>query len=172
MSAAEPSVVLVGPMAAGKTSIGRSVAKALRVPFSDSDKSISAVHGPIPQIFAEHGESHFRALEREAIAELLAAGGVLSLGGGAVIDPETRERLTAHDVVFLTVSADAVVSRLTGSGRPLLSGEEDPVARWTRIFEERRPWYEEVADVAFDTSRVPMQRIVGQIVNWLQERKR
>lgn len=169
MSATDRSIVLVGPMAAGKTSIGRSVAKALGMPFSDSDKSIVAGHGPIPEIFAAHGEEHFRRLEREAIAELLERGGVISLGGGAVIDPVTRGRLAGHRVVFLTVSEQAVAPRITGGGRPLLAGEEDPVVRWSRIFRERLAWYEEVADVTFDTSRIPMKHVAAQIVAWLEE---
>lgn len=165
----DPAVVLVGPMAAGKTSVGRSVAKQLGLAFHDSDKRIAAEHGPIPAIFAQHGEAHFRVLERDIIAHLLHEGGVLSLGGGAVLDPETRRRLLRHRVGFLTVSPKAVAGRLRGSGRPLLDGDEDPVARWTRIFDERRALYEEVADATFDTSRVPLQRVATRIVTWLKE---
>ncbi|WP_223172688.1 shikimate kinase [Microbacterium sp. NIBRBAC000506063] len=156
-------------MAAGKTSVGRTVAKLLGVPFRDSDKRIAALHGPIPEIFAEHGEARFREIERETIAEMLEAEGVLSLGGGAVIDPATRDRLAAVPVAFLTVSAQAVAPRITGGSRPLLAGEEDPLERWSRIFEERRAWYEEVADATFDTSRMPMQRVAQNIANWLEE---
>lgn len=172
MSATDRAVVLVGPMAAGKTSVGRSLARALGLPFSDSDKSIVATHGPIPAIFEKHGEAHFRALERDAVRELLDTGGVVSLGGGAVVDPVTRARLAEHTVVFLTVSEQAVAARITGSGRPLLAGEDDPVTQWSRIFAERRPWYEEIADITFDTSRTPMQRIAAQIVGWLEEKSR
>lgn len=170
-SAADPlTLVLVGPMAAGKTSVGRRVARRLGVPFVDTDKRIVAVHGAIPALFAEHGEEHFRDLERLAVAEAVAEGGVISLGGGAVTDAATRELLKQHSVVFLTVSADAVADRLRGSNRPLLAGE-DPLERWKRIFEERRGWYAEVASTTFDTSRRPMQRIADEIVAWKREQR-
>ena len=162
------SLVLVGPMAAGKTSVGRRVARKLGVPFVDTDKRVVAVHGPIPLIFEEHGESHFRALERAEVAEALRAGGVITLGGGAVTDPATRRLLLDHPVVFLTVTPAAVADRIQSGGRPLLAGD-DPVGRWTQIFEERRDWYDEVASVTFDTSRRPMQRIADDIAAWRRE---
>lgn len=168
-SEAEPlTLVLVGPMAAGKTSVGRRVARRLHLPFVDTDKRIAAEHGPIPALFAEHGEQYFRAVEREAVAAALGEGGVLSLGGGAVTDEGTRSLLHEQHVVFLTVSPDAVADRIAGGGRPLLAGD-DPVARWVQIFEERRGWYEDVASVTFDTSRRPMQRIADEIVAWRRE---
>ncbi|MCK2036825.1 shikimate kinase [Microbacterium sp. SSW1-49] len=170
-SEAEPlTLVLVGPMAAGKTSVGRRVARRLRVAFIDTDKRVVAEHGPIPAIFAEHGEEYFRDLERAAVAAALTEGGVISLGGGAVTDAGTRELLRAHPVVFLTVSADAVADRIRGSSRPLLAGE-DPLARWQAIFEERRGWYDEVSSTTFDTSRRPMQRIADEIVAWRREQR-
>ncbi|GAA1124161.1 shikimate kinase [Microbacterium natoriense] len=170
-SAADPlTLVLVGPMGAGKTSVGRRVARALGVAFIDTDKRIAAVHGPIPVIFSEHGEAHFRALEREAVATALDEGGVVSLGGGAVTDAATRELLRTHQVVYLTVSAEAVADRITGGGRPLLAGD-DPVQRWRQIFEQRRGLYEEVASATFDTSRRPMQRIADDIAAWRREQR-
>ncbi|WP_435744902.1 shikimate kinase [Microbacterium sp. PMB16] len=170
-SEADPlTLVLVGPMAAGKTSVGRRVARRLHVPFIDTDKRIVAQHGAIPEIFAEHGEPHFRELERAAVASALADGGVISLGGGAVTDAGTRELLREHPVVFLTVSADSVAARLRGGNRPLLAGE-DPLETWKRIFEERRAWYDEVAAKTFDTSRRPMQKIADEIVAWRREQR-
>jgi shikimate kinase len=171
-SAADPlTLVLVGPMAAGKTSVGRRVARRLGVAFVDTDKRIVAAHGPIPTIFAEHGESHFRDLERAAVADALSEGGVISLGGGAVTQAETRDLLKEQPVVFLTVSADAVADRIRGGNRPLLAGEDDPVERWKKIFEERRRWYAEVASTTFDTSRRPMQKIADDIVAWRREQR-
>ncbi|GAT73185.1 shikimate kinase [Microbacterium hydrocarbonoxydans] len=168
-SEADPlTLVLVGPMAAGKTSVGRRVARRLGVPFIDTDKRVAAAHGPIPEIFAAHGETHFRSLERDAVAAALSEGGVVSLGGGAVTDAGTRELLRAHPVVFLTVSEDAVAERISGGGRPLLDAE-DPLERWKQIFAERLAWYEEVATVTFDTSRRPMQRIADDIATWRRE---
>ena len=168
-SEADPlTLVLVGPMGAGKTSVGRRVARRLHVGFIDTDKRIVAQHGPIPTIFAEHGEAHFRELERAAVAAALSDGGVISLGGGAVTDAGTRELLRQYPVVFLTVSADAVADRLRGGNRPLLAGE-DPVDRWVRILDERQGWYNEVASTTFDTSRRPMQKIADEIVAWRRE---
>jgi len=170
-SAADPlTLVLVGPMAAGKTSVGRRVARRLGVAFIDTDKRIVAAHGPIPAIFEEHGEAHFRALECAAVAEALSEGGVISLGGGAVTEAATRDLLAEHPVVFLTVSPDAVADRLRGSNRPLLAGE-DPLERWKKIFEERRGWYSEVSSATFDTSRRPMQKIADEIVAWRREQR-
>jgi shikimate kinase len=164
------TLVLVGPMGAGKTSVGRRVARRLGVAFIDTDKRIARVHGPIPAIFAEHGEEHFRGLEREAVRAALDEGGVVSLGGGAVTDAGTRELLRQHPVVYLTVTPEAVAERITGSGRPLLAGE-DPVERWTEIFAQRRDLYDEVATVTFDTSRRPMQRIAEEIAAWRREQR-
>jgi len=165
------TLVLVGPMAAGKTSVGRRVARMLEVAFVDTDKVISAEHGPIPQIFTEHGEAHFRELERAAVAAALTDGGVISLGGGAVIDAETRTLLGQHPVVFLTVTADAVQRRIRGAGRPLLAGEEDPIVRWQAIFDQRRGWYEEVSDLTVDTSRRPMRMLAEEIAAWRKEQQ-
>lgn len=162
------TLVLVGPMAAGKTSVGRRVARRLGVPFIDTDKRIVAEHGPIPVLFATHGEEHFRELEREAVARALDDGGVVSLGGGAVTDAPTRDLLRMHPVVFLTVSLEAVADRIRGNTRPLLDAE-DPLERWSSIFDERRPWYDEVASATFDTSRRPMQKIADDIVTWRRE---
>src|SRR5690606_9664536 len=103
---------------------GRRVARTLGVRFIDTDKRVTAEHGPIPAIFAEHGEAHFRTLERAAVAEALHEGGVISLGGGAVTDAGTRELLKEHPVAFLTVSTEAVAERLGGGGRPLLAGAD------------------------------------------------
>lgn len=88
-------------MGAGKTSIGRRVARAIGLPFTDTDAAVVREHGPIPVLFAERGEAEFRRLERDAVAAALASGGVVSLGGGAVLDPQTREDLGAHRVAFL-----------------------------------------------------------------------
>ncbi len=163
------TLVLVGPMGAGKTSVGRRVAKLLGVGFIDTDRRIAAEHGPIPEIFADRGEAGFRRIEHDAVAAAVAAGGVISLGGGAVTTEQTRALLVQHPVVFLTVSPEAVAHRITGSARPLLAGEDDPLRRWSEIYGQRRGWYEEVADATFDTSRRPMQRIAEEIAAWRKE---
>jgi shikimate kinase len=163
---ARTALVLVGPMGAGKTSIGKRVAKLLGTTFVDTDKAIVAEHGPISAIFETRGESYFRSLEREAVQRALRDAGVVALGGGAVLDAATRADLAAHRVVLLTVDPRIVRGRIGDGKRPLLAGE-DPVRRWTRIADERRPLYEEVADVEFDTSRGPLQGIVDAVVAWV-----
>ena len=152
------SIVLGGPMGAGKSSIGRRVAKALGLRFIDA----------ISAIFAEHGEPHFRALERAAVHEALAVGGVVALGGGAVLHPDTEAELQGHDVVLLLVDASTVASRIRDDSRPLLRGAS-AVEDWKRIFNERRPVYDRVATITFDTSRGPLQDVVNDIVAWAQD---
>ncbi|MDO8338165.1 MAG: shikimate kinase, partial [Microcella sp.] len=83
-----PVVVLIGPPAAGKSRVGKRVARILDLPVIDTDKVIAAEHGPIPEIFAAHGEPHFRALERAAVVDALRERAVVSLGGGAVLDAD------------------------------------------------------------------------------------
>ena len=162
-----PSVVLVGPMGAGKSSVGRRVAKVLGVPFTDSDTVIVRAHGPISAIFDTHGEAHFRAIERDVVHEALARPGVLALGGGAVLDPETQAELAEHRVALLTVDAAVVASRLRDDSRPLLRGSG--VSEWERIFTARKAIYERVATATFDTSRGPLQAAVDAIVAWTKE---
>lgn len=157
--------MLIGPMGAGKTSVGRRVARELGVSFTDTDKVIAGQHGPIPEIFAQHGEAGFRAFERAAVSDALERGGIVALGGGAVLDADTRADLADHRVVLLTVSPRIVASRIRGGDRPLLAGE-DVIARWERIYAERRGVYEQLADVTFDTSTGPLQAVVAQIVEW------
>ncbi|HKP08956.1 MAG TPA: shikimate kinase [Microbacterium sp.] len=168
MTSRSDAVVLIGPMGAGKTSIGRKAARALGVPFFDTDAAVVRDHGPIDQLFVERGEAHFRAVEREAVVEGLATGGIVSLGGGAVLNPVTRADLARHRVALLTVSPRVVASRVRDSNRPLLQGGDDAIERWTAIFEERRPVYEELADITFDTSSGPIQDIVDALVAWVR----
>ncbi|WP_404432857.1 shikimate kinase [Microbacterium lacus] len=161
------TVVLIGPMGAGKTSVGRRVAKRLGRPFFDSDIAVKLAHGPIEDIFATSGEAHFRELERAAVREGLATGGVVSLGGGAVLDAATRADLAHHRVALLTVESTIVAARVKGSLRPLLQGE-DAAARWNDIYRERLPIYEELADATFDTSHGPLQDVVDAVTQWVR----
>jgi shikimate kinase len=158
-----PRVVLVGPMGAGKTRVGKRVARLLDVGFVDTDKAIVAEHGPIADVFAEHGEPYFRALERAAVVEALGTDGVVSLGGGAVIDPATLADLEDERVVFLTVSARAVERRLGEGKRPLI---KNGIADWQRIFEERRGLYEHISDLELDTSHRPYDSIAEEVAEW------
>lgn len=165
MTSRSDAVVLIGPMGAGKTSIGRRVAKALGRPFFDTDIAVVREHGPIEQLFTALGEAHFRALEREAVRTGLDSHGIVSLGGGAVLHPDTRHDLAAHRVVLLTVEPAVVAGRIRETTRPLLQ-DEDPLVRWAQIYEERRPIYEGLADLTIDTSSGPLQLVVDTIVEW------
>ena len=139
--------VLVGPPGAGKTTVGELVAAALGKGFRDTDADIVETAGkPVPDIFVDDGEDAFRALERAAVAAALSTfDGVLALGGGAVLSPETRDRLKdGHPVVFLSVELTDAVSRIgLGVGRPLLA--VNPRATLKHLLEQRRPLYQEVA---------------------------
>lgn len=158
-------IVFIGPSGAGKSRLGKRVARLLDVPFADSDRMIVAEHGPIPQIFAEHGEPHFRALERAVVHRALQGEGVLSLGGGAVLDPDTQAELAGHRVVYLTISADAVARRLAGdTDRPLVRGG---VEDWIALNASRWPIYARLADATFDTSHRPNDEIAREVAQWL-----
>ena len=165
MTALDRAVVLIGPMGAGKTSVGKRVAKALGVPFIDTDRAIVQVHGPIPALFESLGEPGFRELERNAVAEAVARPVVVSLGGGAVLDPSTRSLLDELRVILLTVTPEAVESRISGSDRPLL--HHDGLTAWKSIADERAPIYSSLADLTVDTSHKPLSHVVDDIVEWI-----
>jgi shikimate kinase len=158
-------IVFIGPSGAGKSRLGKRVARILGVPFADTDKMIVAEHGPIPQIFREHGEPHFRELERAAVIRGLAGEGVLSLGGGAVMDPDTQHDLAAHRVVLLTISPEAVAQRIAGdTDRPLV---RNGVADWVAVNEPRWETYRRLADATFDTSHRPNDALASEVAAWL-----
>lgn len=159
-------IAFIGPMASGKTRLGKRVARRLGIAFIDTDREIVAEHGPIAEIFERHGEPYFRSLERDAAARALATDAVVSLGGGAVLDPDTQQLLGDTPVVLLSVSAEAVAPRLADGRRPLV---RDGVETWSRILEQRRETYERLADVTFDTSSIPLDQIADEIVAWLSK---
>jgi shikimate kinase len=165
---AGPPLVFIGPMGAGKTRVGKRVARLLGAGFRDTDKMIVAAHGPIADLFETHGEPHFRALEVDAVARALAGDTVVALGGGAVLDPGTRALLAAHPVVYLTVSAESVAPRLAGGKRPLV---RDGVASWQRIYDERKPLYEALADLTVETSHRSDESIADEVARWARERQ-
>ena len=158
-------LVFIGPMASGKSKIGRRVARTLRVPFIDTDQDVVAAHGAISEIFAQHGEEHFRTLERAAVSDALQHRAVVSLGGGAVLDPATRADLRHSTVISLSTTAEAVRSRTRNGKRPLLAAGPDA---WQRIYDERRPLYEALASIQFDTSTKPVDALAADIVKWVR----
>jgi shikimate kinase len=148
------NLVLVGPMGAGKSAIGRRLAERFALPFVDADREIELRTGTsVATIFACEGEEGFRVREREVLASLLAASGsVVSTGGGAVLDAGTRELLRARGfVVHLLVDVEAQLARLARDrSRPLLAtGDREAVLR--RLADVRDPLYAAVADMQFDT---------------------
>lgn len=147
-----PRVVLVGPMGAGKSTVAGLLGQRWGVPVRDTDQDVEATAGKqISEIFVDDGEERFRVLERAAVADALAAhDGVLALGGGSVLDPDTRADLGAHRVVFLRVGLSEAVKRVgLGVGRPLLLGNIR--SRIKVLLDERQPVYESVAAHSVDT---------------------
>jgi shikimate kinase len=156
----------MGPMGAGKSSVGRRVARRLGVTFIDTDSRIQSAHGAITEIFATHGERRFREWERETVAGALAENAVVALGGGSILNADTRRDLLGHTVILLTISPESFARRVDTSKRPLLHGDPDA---WARIRDERMPIYEELATVTFDTSDIPLDGVADAIVAWLRK---
>lgn len=164
-----PRIVLIGPPASGKTKIGRELSRTLGEPFVDTDSLITQRWGPIPEIFAEHGEAWFREKEAEVIEQALTEPGVLSLGGGAVITESTRVALRGHPIALLMISEEAVSHRVADSSkRPLLT---DGVESWKRLVEARMPWYRECAEVEVDVSHRQPADVASELVSWLDTRE-
>lgn len=164
-----PLVVLIGPPGAGKSGVGRKVAKLLGTPFIDTDSRIAQEHGPIPEIFRSRGESVFRELERAVVLQALSEPAVVSLGGGAILDEQTRSRLREQRVVLLTVSRTAVARRISGAKRPLLAAgsAQDRLDAWSALVAARGPIYERLADASWDTSTRSITAIAREIAQWV-----
>lgn len=156
-------IVLIGPPASGKTRIGKRLAARLGAEFIDSDAVIVSRYGAIPDLFATHGEAFFRQKEREVVHEVLASSGVIALGGGAVMNDDTRGELLETTVVGLTIDVAAVESRINNSKRPLITSLD----AWKALVEHRRELYDLVSDVTVDTSNRSTLTVVDEIVCWL-----
>jgi shikimate kinase len=166
------SIVLVGMMGAGKTTIGRRLAARVRLPFLDADIEIEAAASmTIPEIFAAHGEPYFRDGEARVIARLLDNGpAVIATGGGAFIREETRNRIRDKAVsIWLKADADVIMKRVKRrADRPLLQ-TEDPAATVSRLLEAREPVYQS-ADLTIWSRDVPHDRIVDECIDALRAR--
>jgi shikimate kinase len=160
------NIFLVGPMGAGKSTVGRQLAETLSFDFKDSDREIQARTGvDIPTIFEYEGEEGFRQRERQVIDELSGGDGiVLATGGGAVLRPDNRQDLTARGlVIYLHCSPEQQYSRTARDrNRPLLH-TEDPLARLRELMEERDPLYRQVADMVVSTERRGTSSVVKEI---------
>jgi shikimate kinase len=164
MRAGGPRVVLVGAMGAGKTTVGGLLAEQWDVALRDTDRDVEEQQGrPISEIFVDQGETYFRDLERAAVATALSEHhGVLALGGGAVLDPDTRKALQGHMVVFLQVGLSDAVKRVgLGTARPLLLGNVR--ARVKALLDERLPVYEEVATVTVRTDGRTPEEVADEV---------
>jgi shikimate kinase len=164
------SVVLIGMMGAGKSTIGRRVAARLRLPFLDADTEIETAAGmSIPDIFEAHGEPHFRDGEARVIARLLENGpGVLATGGGSFMREETRQRIGEKAVsIWLKADPEVIMRRVKRRvDRPLLQ-TADPVATVTRLLGEREPVYER-ANITIASREVPHDKIVDECIDALR----
>ncbi|MER6853346.1 shikimate kinase [Streptomyces flaveolus] len=147
-----PLIVLVGPMGVGKSTVGQLLAGRLGTAYRDTDEDIVSAQGrTIAEIFVDEGEPAFRALEKQAVRTAIAEhDGVLALGGGAILDADTRGLLAGRRVVYLSMDVEEAVKR-TGlnAARPLLA--VNPRKQWRELMEARRHLYEEVATVVVAT---------------------
>ena len=167
------NIFLVGMMGAGKTTVGRLLARRLKLRFLDSDQEIESRCGVrVPLIFEIEGETGFRAREAQVLAELTALEGVvLGTGGGAVLSEDNRRRLAAHGtVVYLRARPEDLYERVRhDKNRPLLAGG-DPLGRLRTLFSERDPLYRSIADLTVDTGRQGVNALARQLLFKIEER--
>lgn len=167
------NIFLIGLMGAGKSTIGRQLARRLGLEFLDSDKAIEARTGvDIPRIFDIEGEEGFRRREGEIIDELTRLNGiVLATGGGAVLLAENRARLRERGlVVYLRASAEQLLQRTErDTQRPLLQQGNDRLGRIRQLLAEREPLYIDLAHLIIDTDSLTVRRTVNNICKQLQQ---
>jgi shikimate kinase len=164
-----PLAVLIGPPGSGKSTVAARLADRWSVTARDTDADVVEIDGrEVSEIFIESGEAAFRALEREAVCEALTShGGVLALGGGAILDTETQADLRDYVasggvVVFLNVGLATAARRVgLAQSRPLLAGS--PRAAWKRLMEERRATYESLATMIVETDGLSPREIATRI---------
>jgi len=168
-----PVAVMIGPPGSGKSKVGRILAAGLAVTVRDTDADIEAAAGkPVSDIFVDDGEPRFRELEDQAVLAALAEhDGVLSLGGGAIMNPATQEALEKYaadggHVVFLDVPLAVAAQRVgKNQARPLLLG--NPRAQWQKLMTQRRPTYERLATLTIVSSERPGEQVAAEIVEAL-----
>jgi shikimate kinase len=165
-------VVLIGPPAAGKSSVGELLAADLGVSFADTDALVArAAHKPVGDIFVEDGELVFRELERGAVASGLDAvkpdGGVLALGSGAVLDPDVRRMLASQVIVYLEAEF-ATIAKRTGMDRPRVVMPGNPRGQLRAMLEERRPVYAELATLTVSTDDLAPEEVAADLAKRLR----
>ena len=166
----EGSVAIVGYMGSGKTTLGLLLARALSVEFVDLDRVIVRSAGKaIPQIFAEHGENHFRDLEYNALLQTLDGGtpSVVACGGGTVVRPDNRTLLREVTTVFLREDTDVLYRRTRGAGRPLRAASRE---EFGLRYAERLPLYREVADIEVEADGRPPAKVAEEVLGCLSRR--
>jgi shikimate kinase len=171
-AAARPRLVVVGPPGSGKSTVGLLTAQHLGEPFADVDDVVEQRAGKaIQDIFVDDGEPAFRELERAVCADLLRDnGGVVSLGGGSVLDPRTEADLDGLTVVFLDVAISDAAKRIGfAQSRPLLS--MNPRAQWTQLMNARRSVYERVATYVVDTAGRGADEVTADVLAGLRARE-
>ena len=163
------NIYLIGLMGAGKTTIGRQLANALRIPFYDSDKAIEEQTGvDITTIFEYEGEEGFRVREKNMIGELTQVDGiVLATGGGAILKEENRKELKENGfVVYLECSIDKILQRTRRDNqRPLLTTTDDPKERIEKLFSQRKDLYLSTSDYRIDTGSMQSKTVVQHILD-------
>lgn len=169
-----PNIVLIGFMGTGKTTVGRLLAGRFGLAFVDMDDEIAARAGkPIPRIFAEDGEPHFRAMERDVAREVAARRGqVVATGGGVVLNPDNvRDFAASGLVVCLTADPETIVKRVSGdSTRPLLAGDRDEKMRKAlSLLEKRKPLYDALPH-RIDTSRMSPEGVASAVAALYDDR--
>lgn len=165
-------VVLIGPPASGKSTVGPVIAAALGLPFTDTDVLVSEAAGkPVGDIFVDDGEAVFREHERAAVARGFEgfgkAGGILALGSGAVLDPDVRRMLAGRVIVYLEAGFGAVAKR-TGFDKPRVVIPGNPRGRLRTMLEERRPAYESLATLTVPTSDLAPEEVAADLLQKLQ----
>ena len=162
------NLILCGMMGSGKSTVGAKIAQIVGWKFCDTDQMITEKHGDIPSIFQNYGEAHFRALERETVAELaLQEDLIIATGGGLVLQKGNVEALKqSGKIVFLRATVDTLSNRLKGdASRPLLQSKTESMSqRLTALLAQRTPIYEEVADFIVDVDKKTPDEIADEII--------
>ncbi|CAB4332573.1 MAG: AAA family ATPase [Actinobacteria bacterium] len=165
-----PRAIFIGPMGSGKSTIGKAVAKSLKLTFRDTDTEIEKIEKmPVSQIFLDKGEEYFRSVERKVLRqELLSDETVLALGGGAPLsmDAQSALRASSSKVFYLDISLASVAPRIGfNRDRPLLL--TNPRGQWQTLMEQRRPIYESIADLVIDVNHKSEREVVREVLEVL-----